>query len=136
MFAIGAILSATVLYKVNIEGVSMTSLPVMIIMGLYTVSAVIFITGPLLVFTQPLFRARKEAILDLTRIGLRYGDLLNEKEAGSEESFDVLQAQADLSVVFQNIHRMKIWPIDLGSFIKFLLTAVLPLFPLLYELVP
>lgn len=134
MFTIGAVLSATVLYKVNVEGVAATSAPVLFILGGYTIAAVCLITGPLLVFTGPLFRARKIAIFDLTRFGLKYADLLDEKPAGSQESLGMLQAQADLSVVFQNIHRMRIWPIDLGSLGKFILTAILPLLPLLYEL--
>lgn len=136
IFCIGVVEATTILYKIEVEGILIQSLPVLVIVMLYMVIAPTLFFCPLLFFTKRLYIARKESIRLLNRIGYQFHSKASRVFVNDPDIQSIIGfcSQADLASAAQNVAAMRITPIDLMSVTRFLLSTLVPLLPLLISL--
>ena len=134
IFAVGVVQVATTFYKIEVEGSALMSLQVMTAPIVYVIFAPLFFIVPFFFFTKQLYAARMKSIRELNQLGYRF-DLLRmthfDQKKDSLEEIEIFSPLCDLSGVYENVVKMKIWPLDLGSISRLFLSAIVPMLPLL-----
>ena len=132
IFAVGVVLVATTFYKINIEGIGIKNLQVLTGPIVYIFLAPLLFIVPFFFFTKQLYVARSKSILELNRLGFRFHQLpthANEQD-DSFEDIENFSSLGDLSDVYANVVKMKIWPLDVGSVFRLFVSAIVPMLPL------
>jgi|GEM_PF-6153851 len=133
VFTIGAIVIAIISYKMDVEGLAFTDPAVLSIFCIYLFLAPVLFFLPLLFFTRNLFAARKEGIFHLNKYGYDFGRYIKENEFdfAAGKDLELFTAIFDAAAAYEYTYKMKIWPVDLESIKRFMLSTLSPIFPLL-----
>ena len=141
LLAQGAVLSGAIASRVLYDGQNLTS---------FTVEAaslvgalVLFILGPLVMFTPKLDRAKRAGLAAYSMLASRYVFRFEEKwiRAGGMEKDDLLgsgdiQSLADLANSYQVVRAMRLVPFGRDDVIRLVATTAAPLLPLALTVFP
>jgi len=138
-FAVGCAVSAAAANRILLEEATVQSYQWPIV-GI-AVFAVLFGLLPLLVFTPPLARTKRQAWGKYTRFGSEYVWRFEQKWMRPENCEEMLgssdiQSMADLGGTFERMVDMRILAIDRRAALSFLLAIVTPMLPLLLTMMP
>lgn len=140
-FAFGCVLSAHVAFQVYFEAVPIETFKALF--GIYLVSMVLIILGPLLVFTPMLARARREGLRKYSLLANTYNRGFEQKWMAGEASADEtllgsgdIQSLADLGNSFAVLREMKVFPFSQQQVLQIALIASLPGLPLIFLVMP
>jgi hypothetical protein len=135
LFAQGTLLAALIGVRILYEGQSLTAFK--LDMGGLVVFFVLFVLGPLIVFTSQLARAKREGLRDYGRLASRYvqefqGKWIDGGAAQGEEligSADI-QSLADLGNSYEVVQEMRLVPFGLKDVTRLAAATAAPLLPL------
>jgi hypothetical protein len=123
------------------QGVQLTTLRTALII-IIVVSVLVGI-APLLVFARPLAAAQRRALLDYSRLSVRYIQGFERKWLGGNRTPDEdllgsgdIQSLADLGGGYERLNNMRIAPIEKRTFVSFAVMAALPMVPLALMVMP
>jgi len=109
----------------------------------FVILVVVLFLSPLFMFIGPLFRAKKQALLDYGVLIGRHGRLvrerwIEEKDVGDEEILNApeLGPVADTTSLYEAVTRMRTVPLGKSSVAPLILAAALPMIVVLAIQVP
>jgi hypothetical protein len=136
LFAQGALLSGVIATQILFEGNSLLSFKVEI--AGFVAFFVLFILGPLCVFTPPLLDAKRKGLAEYGKLGSRYVQEFEGKwiRGGAPKGEELLgsgdiQSLADLGNSFSTIQEMRAVPFGIRDVTPLVVASVVPLLPLL-----
>jgi hypothetical protein len=135
LFAQGTILAGIVASRVLYRGESLQSFKFQI--GGFIVFFVVFVLGPLLMFTPRMARVRRQGLADYGLLAQRYVESFDERWArGAEPSGELLgtgdiQSLADLGNSYDIVREMRVVPFGLQDVSRLAVATAAPLSPLL-----
>ncbi|HEX2951586.1 MAG TPA: hypothetical protein VHV83_18770 [Armatimonadota bacterium] len=137
IFAASALTSASIGNRYVYQNIHPSSY-ITLFAGIICVLLLIFIL-PLLMFTPQLIRAKLHGLLDYGFLASSYVSAFTKKwEDGRSDSKEQLlgnpdfQSLADMINGYNNIRKMRVMPFSISIFAFFLVTALVPLIPLLF----
>jgi phosphatidylglycerophosphate synthase len=138
VFATGVIMSATVAYKLTMQGMTSAAFGVWLPIGAFALLVPILFMGPLLFFTGKLLEAKQRGLVRLGILGSTYarefGRYARAGTASQAAFIDLgfeIGGSASLASAYEHVTHMRIVPFDLQSLMRFTASAVTPLLPLL-----
>jgi len=141
VLATSAVLASRWAHDVVYHGVTVQSLRLP--MMAFVILVVVLFLSPLLMFIGPLFRAKKQALLDYGLFIGRHGRLVRERWVEEKEVRDeaILSAPelgpvADTTSLYQAVTRMRTVPLGKSTVLPLFLAAALPMIVLLAIQVP
>lgn len=136
LFAQGTIVSGIVANRILYHGEALMSFKFQIV-GLIAF-LVLFLLGPLLMFTPRMARARRTGLANYGQLAQRYVERFDQKwidqaSAPSEELLGTgdIQSLADLGNSYQVVREMRIVPFSLQDISRMAIATAIPLVPLL-----
>ncbi len=143
IFAVGAAIACTVIYKVDIEHASWGTFATDGPWIGYIIIAPLAFLAPLLLFSKQMYLAKHEGIMEYspatTAYGRRFERTWITSSAYREDGFGMVndvQAYSNLSAVFKAIESMRIVPFDLVTFGRLVMAAASPMLPLVASRFP
>lgn len=140
-FAMGAVISAGVAFRVVYEGASVASFGSLLVV-LVVITVFLFL-GPLLVFCPALARSRRAALASYGALVGRYNRAFQGKWIGEPDPKDDrllgssdIQSLADMGNSFRFVREMGIAPFGRRAVVELTFAATLPFVPLLLLVVP
>ena len=141
VLAASAVLASRWAHDVVYHGVTVQSLRLPMIA--FVILVVVLFVSPLFMFIGPLFRAKKQALLDYGALIGRHGRLvrerwIEEKEVGDQEilSAPELGPVADTTSLYEAVTRMRTVPLGKSSVAPLVLATALPMIVVLAIQVP
>jgi hypothetical protein len=141
IFALSAMLSASVAVRVLFGGVSLYDL--LPAYGTLLVLVVLIFAGPMLLFIPKLYEAKEHGLRRYGALASRYTRQFEEKwiDGGAPADEPLLgtgdiQSLADLANSYAVVDRMKIVPVTLNDLIVLAASAVVPALPLVLTVMP
>lgn len=140
IFSIGAMVAATVGYKISVQGAADFYVygPVLA----FSVCAPFFFVAPLFFFTPKLFHTRHHALLIYAAFAQKTFALFEDKLESGLLKFDQPTTESELAEMynasrsFDAVHYMRIVPFDLKSLGHLFFSAVSPMLPLFLHYLP
>ena len=143
IFAVGSTVASTVGYKITIEKSSALTAATAGPIVAFVVLAPVAFLAPLLFFTAQLYWAKVRGLVGYTLAAGRYAQAfearwVSQSPPPAEEFLGTgdIQSFADLGTVFESVRSMRIFPFDVGTVIRLILTAAGPMLPLLAKFFP
>jgi hypothetical protein len=140
LFAQGAMLSGVIASRVLFGGASLLSFK-MEAVGLIGVF-LLFILGPLTMFSPQLARAKRKGLADYGLLASRYVERFEKKWVGNESQYDELlgtgdiQSLADLANSYEVVRGIRPVPFGRDTILQVAVPALIPFAPLALTVVP
>ncbi len=144
-FAIGMIVSATLLYKVNVQGADIGSYSMWGVLLAYVILTPILFTAPMMVFTPVLKETKLEYLAKYNRLSVLLRTLRDEENIASvvekdgkgelkEDAGSHFDYYTQVDEDHRNIRTMRIIPYDFDYIKKLFSATIAPIIPVLWKL--